>query len=170
MNHSVDTRLSERQYYQNVSITNKSRHSDTKGLAGVFVEHCLHLERPSINQLVVNKVGTPTFVLVLRTQMPLPSVSKHQASQCTARAKSTKYRCLNPAAYGCRTCRLHGAHKPNSIKRGKDHPNYRHGIETLERKRQRSIKLAELREIEDDLIQRGFIKCKRTVGRKSSRR
>ena len=100
--------------------------------------------------------------------MPLPSVSKHSASQCTARAKSTKHRCLNPAAYGCRTCRLHGARKQNSIKRGIDHPNYLHGTETLERKRQRSVKLAELREIEDDLIKRGFIKCKRTVGRKPS--
>jgi len=98
--------------------------------------------------------------------MSLPSVSEHGANQCTAQAKSTKQRCLNPAAYGCRTCRLHGARKPNSIKRGIDHPNYQHGIETLERKRQRSIKLAELREIEDDLIARSLIKCKRTVGRK----
>jgi hypothetical protein len=98
--------------------------------------------------------------------MPLPSVSKHSASQCTAQAKSTKHRCLNPAAYGCRTCRLHGARKPNSIKRGKDHPNFKDGAETLERKRQRSRKFAELRQIEDDLIKRGFIKCKRTVGRK----
>ena len=73
---------------------------------------------------------------------------------------------LAAAAYGCKTCRLHGARKPNSIKRGMDHPNYLHGTETLERKRQRSIKLAELREIENDLIKRGFIKCKRTVGRK----
>ena len=98
--------------------------------------------------------------------MPLPSVSQHGASRCTAKAKTTKHRCLNPAAYGCRTCRLHGARKPNSIKRGIDHPNYLHGTETLERKRQRSIKLAELREIEDNLIKRGFIKCKRMVGRK----
>ena len=98
--------------------------------------------------------------------MPLPSVSEHRANQCTARAKSTRQRCLNPAAFGCRTCRLHGARKPNSIKRGIDHPNYQHGNETLKAKRQRSIKLAELREIEDDLIKRGFIKCKRTVGRK----
>ena len=98
--------------------------------------------------------------------MPLPSVSQHSASQCTARAKSTKHRCLNPAAYGCKTCRLHGARKPNSIKRGIDHPNFKDGAETLERKRQRSTKLAELRKIEDDLIMRGFIKCKRTVGRK----
>lgn len=98
--------------------------------------------------------------------MPLPSVSQYSASQCTARAKSTKHRCLNPAADGCKTCRLHGARKPNSIKRGIDHPNFKDGAETLERKRQRSTKLAELRKIEDDLIKRGLIKCKRTVGRK----
>ena len=98
--------------------------------------------------------------------MPLPSVSEHRANQCTAQAKSTKQRCLNPAAYGCRTCRLHGARRQNTIKRGECHPNFRHGMETIEAKRQRSIKLTELREIEDDLIARGLIKCKRTVGRK----
>ena len=101
--------------------------------------------------------------------MPLPSVSQHGASQCTARAKSTKHRCLNPAAYGCKTCRLHGARKATSIKRGKCHPNYQHGTETLEAKRQRSIKLAELREIEDHLIKRGLMRRKRTVGRKPSK-
>ncbi len=101
--------------------------------------------------------------------MPLPSVYQHSASQCTARAKSTKSRCLNPAAYGCKTCRLHGARKQKSIKRGKYHPNYRHGTETLEAKRQRSEGLARLREIEDDLIRRGLIRSKRTVGRKPSK-
>ena len=100
--------------------------------------------------------------------MPLPSVSQHGASQCTARAKSTGQRCLNPAAYGCKTCRLHGARKLTSIKRGKCHPSYRHGAETLEAKRQRSEGLARLREIEDDLIKRGLIQSKLTVGRKPS--
>ena len=101
--------------------------------------------------------------------MPLPSVSQHGASQCTARAKSARQRCLNPAAFGCRTCRLHGARKLTSIKRGRCHPNYRHGTETLEAKRQRSEGLARLREIEDDLIRRGLIRSKRTVGRKPSK-
>ena len=90
--------------------------------------------------------------------MPLPSLTQYGAKQCMARAKSTKHRCLNPAAYGCRTCRLHGARKPNSIKRGKLHPNYRHGTETLQSKRNQSIKLAELRAIEIDLIGRGLIR------------
>ena len=96
----------------------------------------------------------------------LPSVSKRGAIQCAAKAKSTAQRCLNPAAYGCRTCRLHGARKQTSIKRGKYHPNYRHGMETLDAKHQRSIKLAELRQLEDELIKRGLIQSKRTIGRK----
>lgn len=89
--------------------------------------------------------------------MPLPSVAQHSASQCTARAKSTKQRCLNPAAYECKTCRLHGARKKSLIKRGKLHPNYRHGMETLVAKRERSKKLAELKAIEDDLLTKGLI-------------
>ena len=92
--------------------------------------------------------------------MPLPSVAQHSASQCTARAKSAKQRCLNPAAYGCKTCRLHGARKKSLIKRGKGHPNYRHGMETLVAKRERSKKLAELREIDKDLTARGIISNK----------
>ena len=98
--------------------------------------------------------------------MPLPSVSKHRAKQCTARAKSTQHRCLNPAAYGCRTCRLHGARKRSSIKRGTDHPNYRHGTETLAAKQSRSVMLAELRVIENDLHNTGLIRGNRTAGRK----
>ena len=89
--------------------------------------------------------------------MPLPSVSNHNALQCTAKAKSTKHRCLNPAAYGCKTCRLHGARKPNSIKQGLHHPNYQHGMETLQMKQKRSIKLSELKLIEQDLLRRGLI-------------
>ena len=98
--------------------------------------------------------------------MPLPSVSKHHAAQCTARAKSTQNRCLNPAANGCRTCRLHGARKPSSIKAGRNQPNYRHGLETLPAKHQRSVKLAELRAIEADLLNKGLILGNRTAGRK----
>ena len=90
--------------------------------------------------------------------MPLPSVYQHSARQCKALAKSTKQRCLNPAAFGCQTCRLHGARQPRSIKRGKGHPNYRHGMETLVAKHERSKKLAELKAIEADLRTKGLIK------------
>ena len=81
-------------------------------------------------------------------------------------AKSKQQRCLNPAAFGCHTCRMHGARHKSSIKRGEEHPNYQHGMETISSKLTRSKKLAELREIEDDLIARGLIKCKRMTGRK----
>ena len=90
--------------------------------------------------------------------MPLPSVSQHSASQCTARAKSTGQRCLNPAAYGCNTCRLHGARHKSSIKSGEAHPNYLHGFETLTAKRERQLKLRHLRTIEADLLSKGLIK------------
>jgi len=98
--------------------------------------------------------------------MPLPSVLKHNAKQCSARAKSTQNRCQNPAAFGCKTCRLHGARRRSSIKRGQSHPNFLHGSETLEAKEKRSLKLAELRKIEDDLLDRGLIRGNRTAGRK----
>ena len=71
--------------------------------------------------------------------MPLPSISKHGAKQCTARSKRTGLPCKNPAAYGCRTCRMHGARKKESIKRGKAHPGFIHGersIEGIERHRE----------------------------------
>ena len=98
--------------------------------------------------------------------MPFLWIDSKPKKQCTARAKSTRQRCLNPAAYGCKTCRLHGARYKSSIKHGEGHPNYQHGMETVSSKRVRSKKLAELREIEDDLIARGLIRRKRTVGRK----
>ena len=98
--------------------------------------------------------------------MPFKWIDSEPKKQCTAAAKSTKQRCLNPAANGCKTCRMHGARQQSSIKRGEEHPNYRHGMETLSAKRKRSEKLTELREIEEQLVQRGLIKTRRTVGRK----
>ena len=64
--------------------------------------------------------------------MPLPSIAKFNAVKCSAKSKRTKLPCNNPAAYGCKTCRMHGARCPESIKRGKDHPNYVHGERSLE--------------------------------------
>ena len=98
--------------------------------------------------------------------MPFLWIDSEPAKQCTAVAKSKQQRCLNPAAYGCKTCRMHGARRQSSIKRGEEHPNHRHGMETLSAKRKRSEKLTELRQIEDQLLQRGLIKTQRTVGRK----
>jgi hypothetical protein len=64
--------------------------------------------------------------------MPLPSILKHGAKLCSAKSKRTGLPCNNPAAFKCRTCRIHGARRPESIKRGKDHPNFMHGERSLE--------------------------------------
>ena len=64
--------------------------------------------------------------------MPLQSITKYHAVKCSANSKRTGLPCNNPAAYGCKTCRMHGARCPESIKRGKDHPNFVHGERSLE--------------------------------------
>jgi len=64
--------------------------------------------------------------------MTLPSISKHGAKQCTANSKRTGLTCKNPAAYGCKTCRMHGARKKDSIKRGEQHPNFVHGNRSMD--------------------------------------
>ena len=80
--------------------------------------------------------------------MPLPNVMSGKAQRCSAQCKGRGDRCRNPAAYGMPVCRYHGAHRPHTVKRGASHPQYRHGQETLEAKAERSLRLAELRELE----------------------
>ena len=58
--------------------------------------------------------------------MPLPSVLKG-ASQCQVLTKRTKQRCKNPAAYGCKACRTHGAHRSRNVLKGANHPRYKNG-------------------------------------------
>jgi hypothetical protein len=66
--------------------------------------------------------------------MPLPSVAKYGAKQCKAISKNLKRRCLNAAAFGCSTCRYHGAWRKDFRKtpQGANHPQYRHGERTKE--------------------------------------
>ena len=110
--------------------------------------------------------SSPLSTYSAEFSMPLPSVTKHNAAQCTAMSKRSRERCRNPAAYGCRTCRIHGARRPESIKSGTAHPNYTHGLETLKAKRARSIKLAEIREMEALLFDNGLALGNRCSGRK----
>lgn len=65
-----------------------------------------------------------------------------------------------------RVCRYHGAKKPETIKRGADHPQYRHGGETLQAKAERSRKLMELRELEALSFALGLASGGRWRGRK----
>lgn len=97
--------------------------------------------------------------------MPLPSLS-HGAKQCTALTKRTKQPCKNPAAYGCRTCRLHGARK--NIVSGKDHVNFVHGNRTLEAQLEQSTSSRRLQQIEDAMHLLGMTTAKRSRGRKAN--
>ncbi len=97
---------------------------------------------------------------------PLPSVRLHGAQQCKARSKHSLERCKNPAAYGMPVCRFHGARRSETVLRGPVHPQYRHGKETLEMKWDRSLRLAELRDLETAMYDLGMTTAPRTCGRK----
>lgn len=86
--------------------------------------------------------------------MPLPSVIMHGAKLCGCRSKRTRLPCNNPAAFGTRVCRMHGAHKSRNVLRGADHPRYKDGQRTKlseENHRKSSIILLTLRDIGDHI-------------------
>ena len=85
--------------------------------------------------------------------MPLPSLLKG-AKQCQVMTRRTKKRCKNPAAYGCRSCRMHGAHRSRNVLKGEDHSQYKNGERTKEAEaeyRHASVALLTLRDIGDYL-------------------
>ena len=96
---------------------------------------------------------------------PLPNIASGRTPQCKARSKRSLRRCNNPAAYGCTTCRFHGARHPQTIKRGSDHPQYRHGRETLEARQRRVEGMTRIRRLVDLAVDAGFLK-KRITGRR----
>jgi hypothetical protein len=95
--------------------------------------------------------------------MPLPSVSKFGARRCESLNRRTKERCKNPAAFGCKVCRYHGAHH---IKRGEQASNYVHGAYTQEAQKASSIKICELRYLENIAHASKIINGNKTSGRK----
>ena len=92
--------------------------------------------------------------------MPLPNLK----AQCTAKNRATGNRCLNPAAFGCKTCRYHGARK---IVSGLQHHNYKHGTRTLEALSKYSEKVAELDHLEDIAHHTGVMAGRKRRGRKT---
>ena len=95
--------------------------------------------------------------------MPLPNSFK----RCRAKAKRSQQQCLNPAAYGCATCRMHGARRPESIKRGAKHPMFKHGHSTIEAIEERKSAFKFLRNIELLMDACGIGSGPRLRGRKS---
>ena len=95
--------------------------------------------------------------------MPLPNLIR----RCSAQARSTGNRCLNPAAFGCKTCRYHGARRRETVKVGKDHPQYLHGERTREAIQKYRTTMAELQTLEELGIKAGVLIGRRTSGRRN---
>jgi len=74
--------------------------------------------------------------------MPLPNLKR----QCTAQNRNKQRRCLNPAAFGCKTCRYHGARR--HVSSGDEHPNYKRGTRS-----QNAIRLYQKTSRELDMIE-----------------
>jgi hypothetical protein len=72
--------------------------------------------------------------------MPLPSVRMHGAKLCACKSKRTKLPCNNPAAFGTKACRMHGAHRSRRVPRGATHPQYRNAGHTRMERYERSEK------------------------------
>jgi hypothetical protein len=94
--------------------------------------------------------------------MPLPNLKR----QCRATCRATGDQCCNPAAYGMATCRSHGARQQGTVRRGKEHPQFKHGGYTQEAKtayRQANTRLRNLEELGFNV---GFMSGPRMRGRK----
>ena len=81
--------------------------------------------------------------------MPLPSVEKYGAKRCSAKSKRTKEPCKNPAAYGCRTCRYHGAKRSRKALNGEAHPNFKNAGCTKSDKAERRKKSLMFQRLEE---------------------
>ena len=92
--------------------------------------------------------------------MPLPNLKQ----QCTAQNRNKQRRCLNPAAFGCKTCRYHGARR--QIAKGTDHPNYKHGNRSQVAIKSFQNASQELDMIEDMAVVAGMVETRRR-GRRS---
>jgi hypothetical protein len=102
--------------------------------------------------------------------MPLPVVCAGYAARCSARSRTTGNRCWNPAAFGMATCRYHGARRPQTVRKGQEHPQYQNGRETQPAKQQRSQALARIALYEEVLAQAGQLCGPRTRGPKPKER
>ena len=71
----------------------------------------------------------------------IPWLKKYPSKRCTAVNRRSGLRCKNPKAFGCKTCRYHGARK---IQTSVNAPNFIHGENTKEALLERRRGLREL--------------------------
>ena len=103
--------------------------------------------------------------------MPLPNIISGKARRCPAKCKARGAQCFNPAAFGMAVCRYHGARKPETVRRGAIHPQYRHGQETYGAKAERHEMAVFFHVSESLMIKLGMLApgSTRTRGRKPVR-
>jgi len=94
----------------------------------------------------------------------LPYMKRNR--QCTAKAKSTQTRCLNPAKGTSNVCRLHGWVDPERRALGEKNGNYKTGRHTQQAKAEYRASIARLLELERIGSSLEHLKGKRTRGRK----
>ena len=97
-------------------------------------------------------------------QMPLPNLNR----RCSAPARSTGNQCLNPAAFGCKTCLYHGARRRETVRVGKEHPHYKHCERTKEAISKYRASMLHLEAIETLAYSSGVLIGPRTTGRKQN--
>ena len=96
----------------------------------------------------------------------LPNVKEGSALRCRVKSKRTGRQCKNPAAYGQKACRFHGAHRSVARLTGPSNPSYRHGKETNKARSERRERVKELQELENAGRKLGMIVGPKTPGRK----
>lgn len=93
--------------------------------------------------------------------MPLPNLK----TRCTALCRARGEQCWNPAAFGCKTCRYHGAKKPQAVKHGAEHGRFKSGEFTLIAKLDYREGARRIQEVEALAFSAGLIQTRKT-GRK----
>jgi len=95
-------------------------------------------------------------------------------TQCNAKSKRSGERCKAPAVSGKTKCRMHGGAStgPRTAEGRQRCAEAKtiHGNETRAVRKRRSEKLAELRQIEDQMFEIGMLRGNRTPGRKPNQR
>ena len=77
--------------------------------------------------------------------MPLPNVRLGIVPRCQAKSKRSGERCWNLCAHGSvKVCRMHGARPKETTLRGEQHPNFKHGEATGERRKQNAVSATRL--------------------------
>ena len=96
----------------------------------------------------------------------LPAVKLYGARRCQVKSRRSGEQCKNPAAYGQKACRIHGAHRSVTKLVGKDNPAYINGKETNKARTERRERIKELQDLENAGRKLGMIVGPKTRGRK----